>query len=737
MSDIIDMEARIKDYISANIDKINSKLDSMGNAAKASTAKASGGFLSMGASIDKLVKTAAGLWIFRQISGYLSDATNELKKQTDADAKLAAVIRSTGMAAGFTTEQLQEVANGLQSVTTHGNETIENLQAVLLGFQNIKGDNFIRTTEAVIDMAAVMGTDLVSAAQALGKAIDSPTQGMSSLSRQGFVWTKQEKELVAQLEESGKLYEAQEIILKSVESAFGGVARAMAETDVGKLEQTNNIIGDMSEKLGKDLLPLMREWKELQLSIATLAIPAGTVILKGLNAEIQMIKGVSRELLQTNETISVAQGENEKEGINRLIKHIETLKNKYKEQQAVVESAQKNLDNMPGGAGIISVKMAEKGLADANKKFAEYEELIYKTQQALGKMTGTRTTSSAGGGATSAKKELTEDELQIRIEQLQEQIQYETELQKEIEALEKEMNSSYPLYGMTDKALGPQAAKEIYDIGEPGKEDEAIQKKSLEFSTQLHDAKLALQQAEILAKADKSTQELEILKIQQEEELKIYEEGSTARFLVEQRHKLELDTLDKKTQKDKQDRDKQTEQKKYATMQATTDYTIGSLQTIATAVKSTSGVQKTLDIAQATANVYIGVTKAIASGQLWKVGLIVATGMAQVANISKLKYAQSGIVPGNSTVGDRQMAMVNSREMILNSRDQAALFDLIKRPNSVDNSSQVSLNINLGTDAQYDMRAARYTVDQLAPIIGEVLLKAKTEGRLRQYEGAR
>jgi len=69
--------------------------------------------------------------------------------------------------------------------------------------------------------------------------------------------------------------------------------------------------------------------------------------------------------------------------------------------------------------------------------------------------------------------------------------------------------------------------------------------------------------------------------------------------------------------------------------------------------------------------------------------------------------------------------------------DQRAMFDMIRRPQSVNNSQAVSLNISVGNGSNYDMAAAQYTVDQLVPVIGEALVRAKNEGRLRQYETSR
>ena len=85
--------------------------------------------------------------------------------------------------------------------------------------------------------------------------------------------------------------------------------------------------------------------------------------------------------------------------------------------------------------------------------------------------------------------------------------------------------------------------------------------------------------------------------------------------------------------------------------------------------------------------------------------------------------------------------------MVLNDDQQANLFNLLARPvervtnavtnNTANQSSNINLSINVGSGGNYDMDAAKYTVDQLVPVLGDALLQAKEDGRLRNYENAR
>ena len=50
---------------------------------------------------------------------------------------------------------------------------------------------------------------------------------------------------------SNRLSEAQAIILDKVATAYGGIAREVAATDIGKMKQISNAMGDIKEGLGE------------------------------------------------------------------------------------------------------------------------------------------------------------------------------------------------------------------------------------------------------------------------------------------------------------------------------------------------------------------------------------------------------------------------------------------------------------------------------------------------------
>ena len=170
--------------------------------------------------------------------------------QERAEVKLTAVIKATGQAAGYTAQQLYDMASEMQAITTIGDEVIITAQAVLATFKQIKGDNFERATMAALDMSAVLDTDLKSSILQIGKALNDPILGMTALTRAGVTFTKTQKEQVKNFQEFGDIVSAQKIILRELESEFGGSARALTNFFDGVLAQASNVYGDMKEEIG-------------------------------------------------------------------------------------------------------------------------------------------------------------------------------------------------------------------------------------------------------------------------------------------------------------------------------------------------------------------------------------------------------------------------------------------------------------------------------------------------------
>lgn len=170
-------------------------------------------------------------------------------------AKVRAVLTSTGYAAGKTSGEIQRMSSALQRQTGISDDTLNSAQALLLTYTNIRGVTFDRTVKAMVDVSTVMtkagqeGGRLEEVAAQIGKALNDPVKGLSMLTRIGITFTDQQKKQIATLAESGRLEEAQGVILAELERRFGGAAAGADKTQRSwsRLKET---FGDLLEMIG-------------------------------------------------------------------------------------------------------------------------------------------------------------------------------------------------------------------------------------------------------------------------------------------------------------------------------------------------------------------------------------------------------------------------------------------------------------------------------------------------------
>lgn len=159
--------------------------------------------------------------------------------QDKAQRTLAAAMKQAGT---FTQEAFKhnlEYAQSLQKITTFGDEAIISVQKMLTNF-GIEGKALDDLTKSTLDLAAAKGMDLTSAADLVAKSVGSST---NALSRYGI-----------EIDGSVGSTERMQMAVENITKLFGGAAAAEANTYAGQMEQVKNIIGDLNEVVGFELL---------------------------------------------------------------------------------------------------------------------------------------------------------------------------------------------------------------------------------------------------------------------------------------------------------------------------------------------------------------------------------------------------------------------------------------------------------------------------------------------------
>jgi len=196
-------------------------------------------------------------------------AVKSFDAQAKAVAQVEAGLKSTGEAAGFTSDELQKMAADLQTKTIFGDEEIlKDATAQLLTFTNIAGQQFARTQVAALNLSTRLDGDLKSASIQLGKALNDPIANLSALSRSGIQFSQEQKDVIKSLAETNRLAEAQTIILNELDKQYGGAAEAAAQAGLGPFQQLSNQLGDVSEQLGAIIVEGIEPLKTMLKSLA-------------------------------------------------------------------------------------------------------------------------------------------------------------------------------------------------------------------------------------------------------------------------------------------------------------------------------------------------------------------------------------------------------------------------------------------------------------------------------------
>jgi len=175
-------------------------------------------------------------------------------------AKTAAVIKSTGNVANISTKGIQKLAAGLENLSGVDEELIINSENVLATFTRVRNetgkgnDIFNQATKSALDMSVALGTDLQSSTIQLGKALNDPIKGITALSRVGVSFTKEQKEQIKVLVESGDVMGAQKLILQELTTEFGGAAEAAGKVRA-PVDRAKDALSDFARDMGAKILP--------------------------------------------------------------------------------------------------------------------------------------------------------------------------------------------------------------------------------------------------------------------------------------------------------------------------------------------------------------------------------------------------------------------------------------------------------------------------------------------------
>lgn len=319
-------------------------------------------------------------------------------------AQLNQTLESTNHAAGMTSQELQDLAQSLSETTAFEDDAIIKSEALLLTFTRIGREVFPDAQRAILDVAAAMGGDLQGATIQVGKALNDPIRGVAALTRVGVQFNEQQKQQIKTMMEANNVAGAQAVILKELQTQFGGQAVAqfkdnplLAFTKVG--QNIENIYEGIAEDLQPQLMKLSNTFL-----LASSSGGSFSVILRGIGKGLGIVaNGVTKAMSGLEMFVQhfkmkslLAESEENRKALSEWIKNTELT---IKANKRVREEYEKR----PQGEGLYKfIKRmndeAEKSNGKKGARFpialAQYEKIFGKQadinkqfDEAYGKMT--------------------------------------------------------------------------------------------------------------------------------------------------------------------------------------------------------------------------------------------------------------------------------------------------------------------------------------------------------------
>lgn len=190
-------------------------------------------------------------------TAFFATTVKAAEESEQAGNRLKQVFKSMGEQNNNAADAALNYASKLQMQIGVEDEVIAATQAKIATFKSVSNEAarmagvFDRATAAAFDMQATGFGEASQNAVQLGKALEDPIKGITSLRKSGITFTEAERKKIQALVDSGQKMKAQNLILAAVEKQVGGVAKATA-TGTAKAKVAWS---EVSESIGKMLLP--------------------------------------------------------------------------------------------------------------------------------------------------------------------------------------------------------------------------------------------------------------------------------------------------------------------------------------------------------------------------------------------------------------------------------------------------------------------------------------------------
>lgn len=240
--------------------------------------QAQGAFDGIGSSLGKLAGLVTAAFSVSAITNFTKDSIAAAREAEGIQTRLRALLINTGAATEEQIVTLNKQAAALEKVGVVTKENVTMAQSQLATF-DLQAATIEKLTPAIIDYvlaekgATASTDDFRSMTNGLAQALNG---NFASLTRQGFVLSENQKQLLKTGTESEKAAALTDIL----NSTYQGFNETLAETPEGKLIKLQNEMGALKEEIGIGLLPTVTAFQEALIPIVQQLGPALAVVFE-------------------------------------------------------------------------------------------------------------------------------------------------------------------------------------------------------------------------------------------------------------------------------------------------------------------------------------------------------------------------------------------------------------------------------------------------------------------------
>lgn len=596
------------------------------------------------------------------------DATIQGAAESEQAIKnLNVALEQAGLYTSETSKRFQDYANELQRTTIYGDEAVLTSVALLASLTTLDEDGLKAATTAAADLATTIGVDLATATEMISKAVNGNTK---SFQLKGITIQKADTS-------AGMLANT----LAALATQEGAAAKA-AETYSGARAKGNNQQGEFLESIGKLITQspsVIAALKAKSIAFESLAkwVTDNTEFIRTLGSAILITAGIFAIGAAAAYATSISLG------VMTLAAATSTTAFGVLGLYATVAWAAITAPIsliVIGIAAIVTITYQVVKNFDAIKS-AAYNALAATLEFAA------KGVAAIGGNAKRLQDEATAWRDKAQAIKETSAVMSDAAKQEEKEQADAEAKRKTKL---------AQEAQDNARLGESEAEQTRVNQETLALIEAEGEENLKNARGEYRADA------LEAKHQHEQDKLQLQIDADVARALLESdsaKRTANLQAISDKASlskaellsKQKEDVAKRDLKNQTDTLNLFAGLANSNNKTLAGIGKAAALTQLAIKTPEAVGNSFAFGTKAGGPilGAVFA-GIASAAMAAQAAQIAGIQFNQGGIVPGTSYTGDKIPARVNSGEMVLNTSQQAQLFEMANgRGNSNSNMGNV------------------------------------------------